>query len=91
MRNGSKSNANGGKPRGRPRKPLPNVRNPNAFARWLASKNLAPDAFAKLIEVTNSVVYGWRKGTRRPNTDNIQRIAEITDGQVGLSDWPRRA
>jgi len=73
--------------RGRPRRDLPDVKRPNAFALWLHDSEIDVESVAKLLNVTTSVVYGWRKGTRTPSLQMALRIAEISDGSVGAAAW----
>ncbi len=72
---------------GRPRSELPDVAEPNAFARWLADRQIDIDAVAKLLGVDRSSVYGWRRGNRPPSRKMATRISRLTDGEVGPDSW----
>jgi len=72
---------------GRPREPLPRNDNPNRFARWLVEAGMDIETLARLLGVSSQSIYAWRAGRRKPSTDHVIRIEEITDGRVSARDW----
>jgi len=73
---------------GRPRSPLPDVENPNAFARWLADRtDRTVEAVAAVLSVSTAAVYGRRRGNRPPARRMAARIAKMTDGEVTSESW----
>jgi hypothetical protein len=72
---------------GRPRSALPDVENPNAFARWLAENDISVEAVSKVLSVSTAAVYGWRRGNRPPRRSMAVRIARMTDGEVPADTW----
>ena len=73
--------------RGRPRQSLPSVEQPNDFALWMRDKGLEVEAVASLLDVSESVVYGWRKGSRTPSLSLANRIARVSNGAVKTDSW----
>lgn len=76
-----------GKRRKRKRSELPQGVEPNAFALWLKDKELDVEVVAKLLGVTTSAVYGWRRGNRPPSRKMAARIAQLTENEVPASSW----
>ncbi len=58
------------------------------LAAWIKFSDLTPAKFAGLIgEVTLRSVYRYVNGSRFPRRSVMQRIVEITHGQVGPNDF----
>lgn len=73
---------------GRNRSDLPlGVENPNAFALWMRDKGLSVEAVAKLLDVGESAVYGYRRGDRPPGLKTATRIEKVTNGEVAAGSW----
>lgn len=80
-------------PRGRPRADLPALpdgEEPNAFARWLQGRRMDVRWIAGFLSVSESTVYGWRRGDRPPSRAMAARIERLSDGAVKAGDWGDR-
>jgi transcriptional regulator with XRE-family HTH domain len=56
---------------------------------YLKANGLSQSDFAELVKVPESQVSLWRRGERRPDTDNRLRIAAATGGAIRITDWPK--
>ena len=54
---------------------------------YLKKENIRPGEFAVRVGVKERAVYRWLERERIPRPSQIQRIAEITRGKVGPSDF----
>lgn len=72
---------------GRPRRELPDVEEPNEFARWMAEREIDVESVARVLAVSTSSVYGWRRGNRPPSRKMAARIAKMTGGAVSAESW----
>lgn len=76
--------------RGRPRTRLPDVRKPNEFALWIYKTNSSVASIAETLNVTESIVYSWRKGVKQPSLRMAILIAEMTEGDVLPESWKEK-
>jgi DNA-binding transcriptional regulator YdaS (Cro superfamily) len=53
----------------------------------LRRNEIRPSDFAKLIGRHPATVYRWLDGSTRPRWDEIEKIDNLTNGQVTASDW----
>ena len=54
---------------------------------FLSARSLTDSAFASMIDVHHTTVGRWKRGDTRPDWDVLQRIVEVTDGQVTPNDF----
>ena len=54
---------------------------------YLKEHNLTGAEFAELIGVGQSAVSMWLTGDRFPSRENIQKIVEVTSGEVQPNDF----
>lgn len=54
---------------------------------YLAEQGLSFDAFAKAIGVTDMAVRRYAAGLRMPRVETLERIREVTGGQVLATDF----
>lgn len=54
---------------------------------YLKIKNLSEKQFSELLGCTETAVYYWATGQRRPNGKNMLRISEVTGGKVTPNDF----
>jgi antitoxin component HigA of HigAB toxin-antitoxin module len=74
-------------PEDRPSPPPPN----SALHRYLAENGISRADFAANAGVTLATVSRWISGHRLPPLDKAKEVFTLTDGAVGLTDWPERA
>jgi DNA-binding transcriptional regulator YiaG len=56
---------------------------------YLNLESMTHADFARLIEVSREAVRLWTAGERTPRKEQMQRIMEVTDGQVTPNDFLR--
>lgn len=54
---------------------------------YLSDNKIDEKAFGAQLGVSEFAVRKWRYGQRVPSVETIQRISEITGGEVGFTDW----
>jgi transcriptional regulator with XRE-family HTH domain len=54
---------------------------------WLKEKNMTGAQFAELLGVAQAAVSMWLTGERFPSRRNIQKIVELTGGEVQPNDF----
>lgn len=57
------------------------------LSQYLEKKKISPAAFGALIGKHRTTVVRLCAGTRRPDIDTIQKIHEVTKGQVKAEDF----
>jgi transcriptional regulator with XRE-family HTH domain len=60
---------------------------------WLSRKGMSQQAFAETIGVSQGAVARFVLGTRRPTKQTVEKIDEVTNGEVSPIDFynvPRR-
>ena len=72
---------------GRPREDLPSGVPANEFAQWIVRSGIAIEAIAKMLGVSISAVYGYRRGNRPPSRVMAGKIENATRGEVKASSW----
>ena len=55
---------------------------------WLDSHNLTAAWAAKQLGTTPAALSLWLSGKRAPALRHLKAIHRLTDGEVGLMDWP---
>ena len=55
--------------------------------KWLKEKNMTGAQFAELLGVAQAAVSMWLTGERFPSRRNIQKIVELTGGEVQPNDF----
>jgi predicted transcriptional regulator len=72
---------------GRPIENLPRVKRPNALALWMRSVGVRPAEIARMLGVTQPLVYLWRSGRKAPGRRLAAEIERITGGVVRVASW----
>jgi transcriptional regulator with XRE-family HTH domain len=54
---------------------------------YLTRSSLSQADFARAIGVGEAAVSKWARGLAMPRPRQMQRIAEVTGGEVGPADW----
>jgi transcriptional regulator with XRE-family HTH domain len=54
---------------------------------YLKNKNLNDSEFAVLINTSQTAVNRYKLGRRTPSPDVMQRIIDVTGGEVTANDW----
>lgn len=54
---------------------------------YLKAKNIRPARFAAMILVNRSTVHRFCSGDRRPDLTTLERIHNVTDGEVSAVDF----
>jgi hypothetical protein len=57
---------------------------------WLTDHNHSNEWLAKQLGTSRANVSNWRRLTSLPSLRWAQDVYRITDGDVGLLDWPAR-
>lgn len=60
----------------------------NALSQYLSREKVNQVAFATRIEATQATVSRLARGKQQPTLALAERIERVTEGQVGLKDWP---
>jgi transcriptional regulator with XRE-family HTH domain len=55
--------------------------------KWLKENNITGAQFAEKLGVAQSAVSMWLTGERFPSRENIQKIVELTGGEVQPNDF----
>lgn len=75
---------------GRPRANVPPgvpLRKLNKFAQWMRAQKLEVEEVAKMIGVSVSSVYGYRRGNRPPSRKVAVVIEMVTKKKVPAGSW----
>ena len=59
----------------------------NKFARWMRTMKLEVEEVAKMIGVSVSSVYGYRRGNRPPSRKVAKVIEKVTKKKVPAGSW----
>jgi transcriptional regulator with XRE-family HTH domain len=54
---------------------------------YMKLKQLDDRALAKLMNVSCSTIYSWRKGVSQPGVVNAVKLEKITRDAVSVYDW----
>jgi len=57
---------------------------------YLTENYLTQEAFASMVGVSQPAVARWATGIRRPSWDHVEKIVEVTDGDVTPEDFFRK-
>lgn len=72
---------------GRTRRNIPDGVPLNKFAKWMRAQKLEVEDVAKLIGVSVSSVYGYRRGNRPPSRKVAKVIEMVTKKKVLAGSW----
>ena len=61
------------------------------LSEYLAREKLTASAFAAQVDVTHVAIVRYLNGTRRPEWPIIQRIMDVTAGEVTANDFMEAA
>ena len=57
------------------------------LSEWMKKNKMSNCRLARLIGVSHPAVWKWREGLRMPRGDKMNKIFEITNGQVTANDF----
>lgn len=57
------------------------------LAAYLSQTKIDERSFGERLGVTEFAVRKWRYGQRTPSVEMIQRISDVTSGEVSFTDW----
>lgn len=72
---------------GRTRRNIPAGVPLNKFAKWMRAQKLEVEDVAKMIGVSVSSVYGYRRGNRPPSRKVAKVIERVTKKKVLAGSW----
>ena len=72
---------------GRKRSPVPDGVPLNMFAKWMRTQKLEVEEVAKMIGVSVSSVYGYRRGNRPPSRKVAKVIERVSKKVVLAGSW----
>lgn len=72
---------------GRTRSNVPTGVALNEFARWMRTQKLEVEDVAKMIGVSVSSIYGYRRGNRPPSRKVAKVIESVTKKKVPAGSW----
>lgn len=66
---------------------------PKRLADWMKTRTLSQRALAEMLGLSQQSVSQWLRRIARPDADQREAIAALTDGAVPVSAWrtPREA
>lgn len=56
--------------------------------KWMRKTGLKEHKLAEAIKSAPRTIYRWLSEGRLPDLDTMQRLHDVTDGEIGLMDWP---
>ena len=60
------------------------------LARWMADTKTTPTALHQQTGLSLSSIVKYRDGDRNPKYEAREIIARVTNGVVGLANWPKK-
>ena len=57
------------------------------LSEWLRQSGISVTKVADLLGVSRQTIYGWSKGEYLPRVKHLQRLYELSGGDVSLQDF----
>lgn len=56
--------------------------------KWMKDNDWPAPKLALMLKVSRATIYGWLKGDFAPSSDNLRRLAALSDDAIQISSFP---